>query len=386
MRYLRVICAYFGIGKICMSVENSQLIFQSEQAYQLHLEQSWNDDVEALLPQQGQNYFDQLTKRLSRLLVADRVYVASFDLELSFGTTISDFYENKLRDKYEFHVPGTFFDVVARGKTLIKADELGQSFPDDDALKRYKAMIALPAFDHDNNVIGLIVVQFKDCFPWIAAAKSILDFCIGRIGEEMIAFYKARQLNDMNHQLLRELALSNQLKEELSRLAYIDRVTGLPNREQFLVDIKIYEDVSNYWIAMFGLDCFKPVNESMGIESGNALMKEVGLRLSRGGLHETRLYKWTGDEYLLFGRIENPNDEIKVIEHCDVLFIAPFDVSESYVHITRSTGVSLLKKHDLVDDAIQAVCIAMQRAKIRGGNRTVYYDDILIHNFLKYIR
>lgn len=342
-----------------MSVEKSQFAFQSEKAYQLHLEQSWNDDVEVLLPQQGQNYFDQLAH------------------ELSFGTTISDFYKNELRDNYEFHMPDTFLDVVARGENLIRADELSQSFPDDGALEGYQAIIALPAFDHDNNVIGLIAIMFVDHFPWIAAAKSILDFCMGRIGEEMNGFYKARHLNEMDHQLLPELALSNQLKEELSRLAYIGRVTGLPNREQFLVDVKTYEDLSNYWIGMFGLDCFKPINESMGIESGDALMKEIGLRISRANLYETRLYKWTGDEYLLFGRIESLNGEIKVMDDCDELFKAPFDVSGSHVHITRSTGVSLLKKHEIVDDAIQAVCIALQRAKIRGGNRTVYYDDTM---------
>ncbi|MFT7686833.1 MAG: diguanylate cyclase (GGDEF)-like protein [Candidatus Azotimanducaceae bacterium] len=360
-----------------MSVEKNQLTFRSEKAYQLHLEQSWNDDVEALLPQQGQNYFDQLTKRLSRLLAADRVYVASFDLELSFGTTISDFYENTLWDNYEFYVPNTSLEEVAKGKSFIIADSLNNSFPDDDALKRYKAMIALPALDHDDNVIGLIVALFENSFPWVDAAKSILDFCMGRIGAEMMSFYKARQLNDMNHQLLRELALSNQLKEELSRLAYIDRVTGLPNREQFLVDVKIYDDLSEYWIAMFGLDCFKPINESMGIESGDALMKEIGLRISSANLYETRLYKWTGDEYLLFGRIDKTFDEFKVMSQCDELFKAPFDVSGSHVHINRSTGVSLLNKHKVVDEAIQAVCIAMQRAKIRGGNRTVHYDDTM---------
>jgi len=357
-----------------MSVEISQSSFDSEKDYQRHLEKTWNDDVDALLPQQGQSYFNQLTHRLTSLLHADRVFAASFDLELSYGTTIADYYNGEFWDNYEFHVPETANAILAAGKSIVLGDGLRNKFPEDDSLRSYSGMIAQPAYDHDNNVIGMIVVLFKETFSWVHAANSILDLCMGRIGSEMMSFYKARQLNDMNHQLLRELALSNQLKEELSRLAYVDRVTGLPNREQFRVDAKRYENLSNHWIAMFGLDCFKSINESMGIEAGDALLREIGLRITRAQLDETRLYKWTGDEYLLFGLVDQAGDEETILRLCDELFNEPFEVSDSQVHVTRSTGVSLLKGHDVIDGAIQGVCIALQRAKIRGGNRTVYYD------------
>jgi len=356
-----------------MSVEISQPSFDSERSYRRYLEKTWSDDVEVLLPQQGQNYFDQLTHRLTRLLNADRVFVASFDLELNFGTTIADYYDGVDWDNYEFHVPDSSNAILVAGKSIIVSDNLTKKYP-DDALKPYVGMIAQPAYDHDNNVIGMVAILFKEPVSWIHAANSILDLCMGRIGSEMMSFYKARQLNDMNHQLLRELALSNQLKEELSRLAYVDRVTGLPNREQFRVDAKIVENLSDHWVAMFGLDCFKPINESMGIEAGDALLKEIGQRITRAHLDETRLYKWTGDEYLLFGLVDQEGDEETILRLCDELFDEPFEISDSQVHITRSTGVSLLKDHDLIDGAIQAVCIALQRAKIRGGNRTVYYD------------
>lgn len=358
-----------------MSVEMSQSSFDSEKDYQRHLEKIWNDDVEALLPQQGQNYFDQLTHRLTTLLHADRVYAASFDLELNYGTTIADYRDDEFCDNYEFHVPETASAILAAGKSIVLGDGLTNKYPEDDALKSYSGMIAQPAYDHDNNVIGVIVILFKEPFHWVHAANSILDLCMGRIGSEMMSFYKARQLNDMNHQLLRELALSNQLKEELSRLAYVDRVTGLPNREQFRVDAKKYENLSNHWIAMFGLDCFKPINESMGIEAGDELLREIGLRITSANLTETQLYKWTGDEYLLFGLIDQSGDEETILRLCDELFNEPFKVNDSQVHITRSTGVSLLKDHGLIAGAIQAVCIALQRAKIRGGNRTVYYEE-----------
>ena len=49
-------------------------------------------------------------------------------------------------------------------------------------------------------------------------------------------------------------------------------------------------------------------------------------------------------------------------------------MKSSEIRITRSTGVTTLDKHETIDGAIKAVCIAMQRAKMRGGNRAVMYE------------
>ena len=191
----------------------SQPIFDTEKAYRSHLEALWIDDVEALMVERGTAYFESLVESLARLLKAERVFIASFDLEMQYGTTIADFHGGELVDSYDFFIPGTTMEEMANKRQVVISERVGDFFSDDESIGQYQAMIGRPALDEDGNAIGMIVVLSLEPIRWIDAANGILDFCMGRIESELLPLFKARQLNEMNHQLLRELALSNQLKE-----------------------------------------------------------------------------------------------------------------------------------------------------------------------------
>lgn len=355
----------------------SQPNFDTEKAYRSHLEAMWVDDVEELMTERGTAYFELLVESLAHLFQADRVFIASLDLENQYGTTIADYSDGELCDSYDFFIPDTAMDEMAHKRSIVVSERVGEFFAEDESLKPFEAMLGRPALDEDGNAIGMIVVLCKQPVRWIDAANSILDFSMGRIESELMPLYKSRQLNEMNHQLLRELALSNQLKEELSRLAYTDRVTNLPNREQFMVDLKLIEDLSDYWLALIGIDCFKPVNESMGHEQGDHLLRAVGRRLLDVGKSRSRLYKWTGDEYLVFGMARSEMEIGHQLETYARAFDAPFEVKGTPVKITRSTGATQIERHETIDSAIQAVSSALHKAKLRGGNRTEIFRDVL---------
>jgi diguanylate cyclase (GGDEF)-like protein len=353
----------------------SQPVFETEKAYRSHLEAMWIDDVEELMVERGTAYFELLVESLARLFQADRVFIASFDLELQYGTTIADFNDGEHCDNYDFFVPDTAMAEMANKRSVVIAERVGEFFAEDESLKPYEAMLGRPALDESGNAIGMIVMLSKSSIRWIEAANGILDFCIGRIESEMLPLYKSRQLNEMNHQLLRELALSNQLKEELSRLAYTDRVTNLPNREQFMIDLKLVKDLSNYWLALIGIDCFKPVNESMGHDQGDHLLRAVGRRLVDVAVPGMRIYKWTSDEYLVLGTADSEMDIGRQLEICARAFDAPFEVHGTPVKITRSTGATQIERHETIDAAVKAVSSALHKAKLRGGNRTEIFHD-----------
>ncbi|MBV1877952.1 MAG: bifunctional diguanylate cyclase/phosphodiesterase [Pseudomonadales bacterium] len=349
--------------------------FDNEKSYQVYLEKHWLEDVKNLLATSGQEYFDQLVQGLAMLFGAQRVYVASFDMELKFGTVIADISGGVYNDEFEFHMPGTPAEQIAEGESILIEDGLAGFYKNDEGLRQYRGMMGRPAYDDEDNVIGLVVLLFENNIRWIDSANAIIDICISRIGTEMTSFYKTRQLNDINHQLLRELAISNQLKDELARIAYLDRVTGLPNREQFMLDLKLAAERPDGWIALCGIDCFKPVNESLGLEAGDRVLKDVGERLASIHLLDSKIYKWTGDEFLMFGRSKSLTEVEELVRICDLVFQQPVDVNGSQIRITRSTGITSLDAHGGIDEAVKAVCIAMQRAKMRGGNRAVIYEN-----------
>ena len=351
--------------------------FENEIYFQAYLEKNWADNVGALQAEHGQVYFDQLARSLGTLFGAGRIYVASYDLELKFGTTIAEYCSGHLADSYEFYIPGTANEDIAAGKSILIPDGLTESYPKDESIARYKGMIGRPVCDEVGKVTGVIAILFEEAIVFPEVSDSILDQFLDRVSTEMVSFYKNHKLNEINHQLLRDLAVSHQVREDLSRLAYIDRVTGLPNREQFMVDIKMYRDLSNYWIALSGIDCFKPVNDSLGLESGDELLREVGQGIANLNILGTRVYRWIGDEFLMLGFSEQESDIEEKIELCDLIFQRPIEVNHSRVRITRSTGITQLRDHDTIDAAISSVSIAMQKAKKLGGNRVVFYDRSL---------
>ena len=229
--------------------------------------------------------------------------------------------------------------------------------------------------DENGSSIGLIVVLMKQPLAWIDAANSILDFCLGRIENEMMPLYKVRQLNEMNHQLLRELAQSNQLKEELSRLAYTDRVTNLPNREAFLVELKMIGDMANYWIGLFGVDFLKSVNDYKGLEYGDQLLRAIGQRLGELSIPKLKVFKWNGDKFMVLGFAASETEIGRQLDTCARAFDAPYDIHGSLVKITRSTGATPIARHETIDSAIKAVNAALHKAKVRGGNRTELFRE-----------
>ena len=91
----------------------SQPTFDTEKAYRSHLEARWIDDVEELMVERGTAYFELLVESLARLFDADRVFIASFDLEMQYGSTIADFQGGELQDSYDFFIPNTAMEEMA---------------------------------------------------------------------------------------------------------------------------------------------------------------------------------------------------------------------------------------------------------------------------------
>mgnify|MGYP003632928239 FL=1 len=353
----------------------SQQKFETEKAYRSYLEAKWIDDLEDLMTEVGQGYFELLVESLTRLLSADRVFIASFDFEYRYGSTIADFNEGESCDKFDFFVPGSVYADVARKQSIIIADKAGGFYPQQESLQDYASVIGRPVLDENGSAIGLVVVLSRKPIQWINAANGILDFCLGRIEAEMIPLYKARQLNEMNHQLLRELAQSNQLKDELSRLAYTDRVTNLPNREAFLVELKMISDMGKYWVGLIGIDFLKSINDSMGLEYGDQLLRAIGQRLGDLIIPGLRIFKWTGDEYMVLGYADSETEIGHQLECCARAFDSPYEILGTPVKITRSTGATPLGRHETIDSAIKAVNAALHKAKVRGGNRTELFRE-----------
>ncbi|MDY0744578.1 EAL domain-containing protein [Paucibacter sp. R3-3] len=159
------------------------------------------------------------------------------------------------------------------------------------------------------------------------------------------------------------------------RLAYWDELTGLPNRAQFkgLLEDRIAHD-EPFAVLMLDLDRFKHVNDVLGHEVGDELLKSVSERLQalcrqRGA----ELARLAGDEFALLLREGSEAAALHTAQAILQDFKRPLHIRDHLVDIGAGIGIALYPQHarDLMQLLSRAE-LAMYAAKQRQSGSMVY--------------
>jgi len=161
---------------------------------------------------------------------------------------------------------------------------------------------------------------------------------------------------------------------ELTRRAYHDALTGLPNRAQLLrtAQQKVAAAAragTRIALLLLDLDGFKAVNDSSGHDAGDALLNTVGQRLLEAVRDGDLVARLGGDEFaILLNRDPNPAEAVTIAERIHRLLCEPYVIDGVPVAVGASIGIALCP-----DDAGDMVALmrgadaAMYRAKRHGG-------------------
>lgn len=173
-------------------------------------------------------------------------------------------------------------------------------------------------------------------------------------------------------------------EDKIYKLAYFDSLTTLPNRAFFLQQIERAirpvggAEQSSFYVIAVDLDNFKDVNDSMGHNVGDAILRGVGKRL-KAGLPTGTIVSRTGeDEFAIMLEIKADLDSTeKVVK--DILNIVrnePFKVFNEDVQIRASAGVtSFPKDSDDAETLVKHADIALNKAKEEGRNGFKEYSE-----------
>ncbi len=169
------------------------------------------------------------------------------------------------------------------------------------------------------------------------------------------------------------------MEEKLENFAYYDSLTGLPNRRYFKQAarkaIERCEGNSKKSAIMFiDLDRFKFINDTMGHDVGDDLLKKVSYRISRSVRETDVVARHGGDEFIiLFEDIEEAG-AIDIATRILDQFNSPFLLEGGKFFTTPSIGISMYPK-DGKDTAalIKHADNAMYIAKKRGKNNFQFY-------------
>lgn len=169
-------------------------------------------------------------------------------------------------------------------------------------------------------------------------------------------------------------------QQELHHIAYHDLLTGLPNRPALYKENErlISPDSDSRFALLFiDADNFKFINDTMGHDFGDQLIKRLSKRLEDLLKETCSLYRLGGDEFIIVVKnIREPKDADAFAAHVLAGFKEPFKVGDSVLHINISIGVSVYPEHGRdTNELLRCADIAMYRAKEAGRNRHMVYTQ-----------
>ena len=181
----------------------------------------------------------------------------------------------------------------------------------------------------------------------------------------------------------------------LNYLARYDSLTGIPNR-QYLRDqlgqatTRALRAARTMALLVLDLDRFKVVNETLGHEAGDMLLREVVQRLTGSVREGDVLARLGGDEFaVLLEDVEGPLEVEAVARNIGAAFQEPFDVGGRQVSVTASVGITVCPTDGTDPVALlNNADIAMYQAKEQGRNTVKFFtpsmhEEILSHHRLE---
>jgi diguanylate cyclase (GGDEF)-like protein/PAS domain S-box-containing protein len=174
-------------------------------------------------------------------------------------------------------------------------------------------------------------------------------------------------------------------EEEITRLAFYDPLTKLPNRLLLTNRLKHCIDVEqrtgqNLALLMLDLDRFKAVNDRLGHMAGDELLQQVAERITKRLRNVDMVARLGGDEFIiLLENINHPQDASRVAEDIIRELSKPFTLSQTHdVWIGASIGISLYQQHgDSLEILMDHADKALYQAKDQGRGCFAYFSEDL---------
>ena len=168
--------------------------------------------------------------------------------------------------------------------------------------------------------------------------------------------------------------------KKLEEIAESDYLTGLPNRYRFMKHLKDEINAGNEGtVILLDIDNFKGINDTLGHEYGDNIIKELASRFSNIEDKNIFVSRFGGDEFLiLLSNIDKSRDIIDYIHKIKNIFASKIVVDGVDNFIKCTMGISRFPYDSSnADELISYADTAMYKAKHLGKNNYIYYNDLM---------
>ena len=226
-----------------------------------------------------------------------------------------------------------------------------------------------------------------------------------------VQHYEARLVATGDSQVLglvRDISERKRAEEQIRRLAYCDSLTGIPNRQAFLETLERElqrAKIGNkkFAVLFMDLDAFKRINDTLGHNAGDQLLKMVSERLrettrpsdlvSRGdgpadAGGASNLARLGGDEFtILIPDLERVEHALNVATRVKEAMRRSFLIEGNEIYVTASIGISLFPEDgDDCGSLLKFADTAMYHAKNCGKNNAKLYSSSLTMQIMSHVK
>lgn len=168
-------------------------------------------------------------------------------------------------------------------------------------------------------------------------------------------------------------------EKSILKLAYLDEMTGLPNRASFMKELNsaIYQSETNrepLSVLVMNLDRFKQINNVLGHDFGNELLHAVSIRISQVFRKDNDVVaRISGDEFAVLLPATNADVAMNIAQKLLQAFEKPIQLDDNFVDITAGIGIANYPAHsNQIEQLLSFAEIAMQVSKAKKCGPVVF--------------
>ncbi|KNY25425.1 diguanylate cyclase [Pseudobacteroides cellulosolvens ATCC 35603 = DSM 2933] len=326
-----------------------------------------SDNIYCWMPESKRLGFD--IKKWSKAFYIMVYQFEDIDLQLQIKVPLSNYtvsiWEN-YRNKFHILIVFCFISIfisIMMGRVLSRdLSKLTQSTTDlPDKLKRQE------------------IIEWPDT-SMVQVNNLVSNFKV--MSNNLVTLFN--DINIMNDKLLSQTIELENSREEMKRLAYNDALTGLPNRYYFtnyLEELLSSGYERKIAVMFIDLNRFKHINDKLGHDIGDMLLKEVANRFKYVLGHDDFVARLGGDEFVIILRdidYEKASVTAEQINNvlCETVIVLQKD-KKYELNISGSIGISLYPD-DAVDKTtlLKMADMAMYASKETGEKEFKFYSDL----------
>ena len=240
----------------------------------------------------------------------------------------------------------------------------------------------VPVRAKDGAQVAAVMEVYSDVTPLVEKMERSQLNILGIVLGSLLAIYAVILGITLRYRrLIGEKETERLAQEERIRhQAYHDALTGLPNRASFAEHIEeaVRRARRTGWtlsVMFLDLDRFKVINDSLGHDSGDQLLRVAAGRIKRSVRDSDMLFRMGGDEFtVLLESVRGPEETAAVARRIIDAIAEPIQLQQHEIRTTVSIGMALFPKDDPTGERlVKSADTAMYRAKELGRNRFEFF-------------